>query len=232
MTNTVRKDSNNQKIIDEEVLNTVQRAAKDFVEADKEKMTLWEKEQLEKISKEKESGEITEEQYAQKVLKIKEIRKGQQLTKITVGKGNTDISLKGLTRDEENKYPEEYVKYTDDSRTQYILYEDASIEHENTNERTIALYKDDENTENLIDVDTSEVVIDDEYDDDDEYEYEYDDYKLVFSKEIQNLTGYEIDYDDIRDAIKYVRDKSKAEVALENIRNYLENLGNLERKGL
>lgn len=48
------------------------------------------------------------------IKKIKTIIKGQRLTRVTVGVGYTDVDLKGLKPDSENKYPEENVEYIDE----------------------------------------------------------------------------------------------------------------------
>ena len=210
----VAKDSNNKKIISSNLLSVIKGAAKDFVETDKIEMQKWQEAKLKELEEERKSGKIDEQKYSQEKDRVRRTVEGQQLTKVTVGIGYTDVDLSGLKTDNENKYPEEHVDYIHDSRTQLILYEDTSIAHKENEEKTVAMYSDNENSSKLIDVDTSEINVDDdwEYEDDyDEYDYEED--------EQDNAT---IDLEDIKTAIKYAQDREEARAALQNIEKWLE----------
>ena len=141
----------------------------------------------------------------------------QQLTKVTVGIGYTDVDISGLKADNENKYPEESVAYISDSRKQLVLYEDQSVQHKDNNARTVAMYTDNENSTKLIQVDTSEIERsqdDLEQDDDEWFENEeyYDEYD-------------EIELNDIRNAVRYAENRQEAREALQNIEKWLEENG-------
>ena len=214
----VAKDSNNKKIISSNLLSVIKGAAKDFVETDKIEMQKWQEAKLKELEEERKSGKIDEQKYSQEKDRVRRTVEGQQLTKVTVGIGYTDVDLSGLKTDNENKYPEEHVDYIHDSRTQLILYEDTSIAHKENEEKTVAMYSDNENSSKLIDVDTSEINVDDELDDDWEYEDDYDEYDYE-EDEQDNAT---IDLEDIKTAIKYAQDREEARAALQNIEKWLE----------
>lgn len=216
----VEKDSNNKKIVSSEILETVKKAAKAFVEADKVGMARYEKTRIEELNNEKENGEITEEEYEEKISAVKKIVKGQQLSRVTVGIGYTNIDLSGLKKDSENRYPEEEVEYIDDSRKQLILYEDESVEHEDTDINTVSLYSDDDKTTNVIDVDTSEF----NYDEENEYDEEFNNNE----EQEENDDGY-IDLGDITTVINHPQNRAKARKALENIKKYLKTKDKEER---
>ena len=213
----VQKDSQNKKIISSNLLSIIQEAAKDFVETDKVGMQKWREAQLSKLEQEKANGSISEQEYNESKAKIEQVVQSQQLTKVTVGIGYTDVDLSGLKADNENKYPEESVAYISDSRKQLVLYEDQSIQHKDNNARTVAMYTDDENSTKLIQVDTSEIERsqDDEYEDDDEID-EYDGY---------NDEDGEIKLNDIRNAVRYAGNRQEAREALQNIEKQLEENG-------
>ena len=206
----VQKDSQNKKIVSSDLLSVIQGAAKDFVETDKAGMQKWEKAQLLKLEEEKANGSISEQEYNESKTKIEQVVQSQQLTKVTVGIGYTDVDLSGLKADNENKYPEESVAYISDSRKQLVLYEDQSIQHKDNNARTVAMYRDDEKSTKLIQVDTSEIEQsqDDEYDDEDEID-EYD----------------EIELNAIRNAVRYAGNRQEAREALQNIEKWLDENG-------
>ena len=158
----------------------VKQAARDFVEEDKKGINEWKKSKIEILKEKKANGEISEEQFNEEIEKIDSIIKGQQLTKVTVGIGYTDVNLNGLEYDKENRFPEEEVEYIKDSRTQLILYEDKEIEHEENDLKTEAMYRDSKSAKKLVSIDTSEIEAsrdddDDEYDDDEYDDDEYDD---------------------------------------------------------
>ena len=206
----VQKDSQNKKIVSSDLLSVIQGAAKDFVETDKAGMQKWEKAQLLKLEEEKANGSISEQEYNESKTKIEQVVQSQQLTKVTVGIGYTDVDLSGLKADNENKYPEESVAYISDSRKQLVLYEDQSIQHKDNNARTVAMYRDDEKSTKLIQVDTSEIEQsqDDEYNDEDEID-EYD----------------EIELNAIRNAVRYAGNRQEAREALQNIEKWLDENG-------
>ena len=170
----------------------------------------WEKAQLLKLEEEKANGSISEQEYNESKTKIEQVVQSQQLTKVTVGIGYTDVDLSGLKADNENKYPEESVAYISDSRKQLVLYEDQSIQHKDNNARTVAMYRDDEKSTKLIQVDTSEIEQsqDDEYNDEDEID-EYD----------------EIELNAIRNAVRYAGNRQEAREALQNIEKWLDENG-------
>ena len=201
----IKKDSNNKKVISSDLLSVIQEAAKDFVETDKIGIQRWKKSQLLKLEEEKANGSISEQEYKESKDKIEQIVQSQQLTKVTVGIGYTDVDLSGLKKDNENKYPEEQVSYINDSRTQLILYEDRTVKHIENGEKTVAMYTDDEKSTNLINVDTSEIgqSQDDEYDDEDD----------------------EIELSDIRNAVRHAENRQEAREALQNIEKWLEEKG-------
>ena len=213
----VQKDSQNKKIISSNLLSVIQEAAKDFVETDKVGMQKWREAQLSKLEQEKANGSISEQEYNESKAKIEQVVQSQQLTKVTVGIGYTDVDLSGLKADNENKYPEESVAYISDSRKQLVLYEDQSIQHKDNNARTVAMYRDDENSTKLIQVDTSEIERsqEDEYEDDDEID-EYDGY---------NDEDGEIKLNDIRNAVRYAQNRQEAREALQNNEKQLEENG-------
>ena len=242
----VEKDSNNKKIISSDLLSVIKGAAKDFVETDKAQMQKWKEKRLNELEEERESGKIDEQEYSQEKNRIKRLVEGQQLTKVTVGIGYTDVNLSGLKPDNENKYPEEYVDYIDDSRIQFILYEDTNIEHKENEEKTVAMYADDENASKLIDIDISEIYVDDElgddweedndereYNDDDDWEEDDDEreYNDDDDWEEDDEREYDdddegqnnsIDVDDIKTAIQYVQNRKESRIALQNIEKWLE----------
>ena len=203
----VKKDSNNKKIISSDLLSVIRGAAKDFVEADKIGVEKWKQEQLASLERKKESNEITEREYNQEKDRIERIVEGQRLTKVTVGIGYTDVDLSGLKGDNENKYPEETVSYISDSRTQLILYEDTSANHQESQERTVAMYSDSESSTKLIDIDTSEITRSDNGDED---EYENNDEEESFGLH------------DIKETIRNAQNRSEARKALQNIEKWLE----------
>ena len=213
----VQKDSQNKKIISSDLLSVIQEAAKDFVETDKVGIQRWREAQLSKLEEQKRNGSISEQEYNESKAKIEQVVQSQQLTKVTVGIGYTDVDLSGLKADNENKYPEESVAYISDSRKQLVLFEDQSIQHKDNNARTVAMYTDDENSTKLIQVDTSEIERsqDDEYEDDDEID-EYDGY---------NDEDGEIKLNDIRNAVRYAQNRQEAREALQNIEKQLEENG-------
>lgn len=180
-------------------------------------MQKWREAQLSKLEQEKANGSISEQEYNESKAKIEQVVQSQQLTKVTVGIGYTDVDLSGLKADNENKYPEESVAYISDSRKQLVLYEDQSIQHKDNNARTVAMYTDDENSTKLIQVDTSEIERsqEDEYEDDDEID-EYDGY---------NDEDGEIKLNDIRNAVRYAQNRQEAREALQNIEKQLEENG-------
>ena len=203
----VEKDSNNKKIISSDLFSVIKGAAKDFIEADKIEIEKWKQEQLSILDGKKDKGEISEQEYNQEKGRIERIVKGQRLTKVTVGVGNTDVDLKGLEKDNENKYPEEFVTYISDSRKQLILYEDKTYNHQENSEKTVAMYSDGEGVTKLIDVDTSEILPSD--DDGEDY---YDD-----DEDIED-----IGLQDIRDVMRNVQNRSEAREALQNIEKWIE----------
>ncbi len=213
----VAKDSNNKKIISSNLLSVIKGAAKDFVETDKIEMQKWQEAKLKELEEERKSGKIDEQKYSQEKDRVRRTVEGQQLTKVTVGIGYTDVDLSGLKTDNENKYPEEHVDYIHDSRTQLILYEDTSIAHKENEDKTVAIYSDNENSNKLIDVDTSEINADDEIDDD--WEYNDDERENDYNEEWQDCA---IDIEDIKTAIKYAQDREEARAALKNIEKWLE----------
>lgn len=189
----VEKDSNNKKIVSSEILDMVKQAAKDFVETDKKHLMRWKSEKIESLTEEVKQGKISKKQYDTEITKIEDIIKGQQLSRVTVGIGYTDVDLKGLKNDKENRYPEEKVEYISDSRTQLILYEDEKVENKKTDIATVALYSDSEDVSKLVDIDTSQIEIEDdedEYYDDEYYDDEYDD------DEYYDDEYYDDEYDD------------------------------------
>ena len=217
----VQKDSDNKKVVSTEILKAVKQAAKDFVEADKIGITKYEKEKIEEIEKEKDS--ISKQEYDEKIANLKKEIKGQQLNKVTVGVGYTDISLSGLKTDDENKYPEENVAYIADSRSQLILYEDTSIEHEDSGDdvKTItSLYSDNEKSKKVINIDTSEIEYVGTYEED-ELDDEYE--ENIENEMIDIEDGY-IDLGDIETVINHPQDRAKARQALENIKEYLKTM--------
>ena len=156
----VRRESNHKRIVSDEILNTLQKAAKELVKVDKANFEQWKQEKIAKLTEQRSKGEISDKEFELQKAEIEQIVSSQRLTRVTVGEGYSDISLKGLKPDYENRYPEEDVKYISDSRSQFILYEDekANESRESTaNSPTIALYSDGEETQKLIDIDTSEV---------------------------------------------------------------------------
>lgn len=173
----IEKDSTNKKVISNEILDAVKMAAKDFVKTDAAYWEQYEKEKIKELEQRKENGEISESEFEEEKDKIQKIRKGQQLTKVTVGVGYTDIDLKDLPKDKQNVYPEEYVEYINDSRKQLILYEDKSIEHIDTEEKTIAHYEDDKDSKYLVDINIEKEDFDFE-DEHDEEEYDIDEYNF------------------------------------------------------
>lgn len=87
-------------------------------------------------------------------------------------------------------------------------------------EKTVAMYTDDEKSTKLINVDTSEIEQsqddfeqDDEYDDDDEID-EDDEYDAE-----------RIGLNDIRNAVRYAGNRQEAREALQNIEKWLEENG-------
>lgn len=171
----VQRESDHKRVISNEILNTIQRAAKKFVEVDKEQFENWRKSKLDELTKQKETGEISEQEFEVEKARIEEILNSQRLTKVTVGNGYSDISLKGLQADDENRYPEENVKYIADSRKQFILYKEDATKDTTKSQSTIptiALYEDPKELQRLIHIDTSELQIsegenlDDDYPDD------------------------------------------------------------------
>lgn len=231
----IKKDSDNKKIISKEILDTVKQAAREFVETDKGYFNKLEK----KIITECELGNITYKQGKEELIRLNEIRKNQQLTKVTVGIGHTDIDLKGLKPDNENQYPEEFVDYIDDSRRQLILYEDKTIEHNEIGQKTIPMYTDDEKSKKLIDLELSEI----HYNELNSYdwisdEYNYDEPTYVTESEIDNIKELEfsrsiietrinnkIQIEDVRRTIQHVRGREKARLALYNIMEINKNIG-------
>ena len=179
----VEKDSNNKKIISSDLFSVIKGAAKDFIEADKIEIEKWKQEQLSILDGKKDKGEISEQEYNQEKGRIERIVKGQRLTKVTVGVGNTDVDLKGLEEDNENKYPEEFVTYISDSRKQLILYEDKTYNHQENSEKTVAMYSDGEGVTKLIDVDTSEILPRD--DDGEDYYYDDEDIEDIAYKTLE-----------------------------------------------
>ena len=216
----VKKDSENKKVVGNDVLETVKMAAKDFIRTDKAGLEIWQKQEENKIEKQKENKEITKEEYEEKKKNIELIRK-QQLSKVTVGVGYTDVDLKGLPKDKENIYPEENVAYIDDSRTQLILAEDEELEKEKNKEKTeteletMAIYTDEKEIENLIDIDTSEIgndyedeeeYDDEEYYDDEDEEYDNEEYYDDEDEEYDDEEEYDEDeyyYDDEEEYEEY-----------------------------
>ena len=201
----IKKDSQNKKIVSSDLLSVIQGAAKDFVEADKIGMQKWKEAQLSKLEEQKANGSISEQKYNESKDKIEQIVQSQQLTKVTVGIGYTDVDLSGLKADNENKYPEEHVDYINDSRKQLILHEDSNVKHQENGEKTVAIYTDDKNSAKLINVDTTEI----EQSQDDEYDEEKD----------------EIELNDIRNAVRYAGNRQEAREALQNIEKWLEENG-------
>ena len=223
----VKKDSDNKKVVSKEVLKVVKEAAKVFVETDKKGMVKFEKEEMSKLEKEK--GSMSNDEYKNKVAELKKKIKGQQLNKVTVGIGYTDVDLSNLEFDDENKYPEEKVSYIADSRKQLILYKDDSIEHEDSGEdiKTItSLYSDNEKSKKVINLDTSEIEYIGVYEEnelDDEYEEDIKNEQEI----IDNEDGY-IDMGDIETVINHPQDRAKARKALENIKEYLKTREGIE----
>ena len=214
----VQKDSQNKKIISSDLLSVIQEAAKDFVETDKVGIQRWREAQLSKLEEQKRNGSISEQEYNESKAKIEQVVQSQQLTKVTVGIGYTDVDLSGLKEDNENKYPEEHVDYIKDSRKQLILYEDRNAKHQENGEKTVAMYTDDEKSTKLINVDTSEIEQSQEnfeqYDgwfENDEYEEYYDEYD-----------DERIELNDIRNAVRYAKNRQEAREALQNIEKWLE----------
>lgn len=215
----IKKDSNNKKIISSDILDMVKKAARDFVEEDKKSLKAWKNSKIELLEQQKQNGEISKEQYDEEIAKINQIINGQQLNRVTVGIGNTDVDLNGLKKDKENKYPEEKVEYISDSRKQLILYEDKEIEHEENYLKTVAIYQDSADSKYLVDVDTSEIddeIDDDEYDYDeyDDDEYDYDEYydEDEYDEDEYDEDEYDEDYDE---SIKNSKISFKREVYFE-----------------
>ena len=213
----VQKDSQNKKIVSSDLLSVIQGAAKDFVEADKIGIQKWREAQLTKLEEQKRNGSISEQEYNESKAKIEQVVQSQQLTKVTVGIGYTDVDLSGLKADNENKYPEESVAYINDSRKQLVLYEDKSIEHKDNNARTVAMYTDNENSTKLIQVDTSEIErSQDDFEQDEDEWFEDEEYYDEDDK---------IELNDIRDAVRYAKNRQEAREALQNIEKWLEENG-------
>ena len=222
----IQKDSNNKKVVSNEILKVVKEAAKGFVEADKKRIAKFEKEEMSKLEKEKYN--MSNEEYEKKVAELKKIIRGQQLNKVTVGIGYTDIDLSKLEYDDENKYPEEKVDYIADSRTQLILYEDSSVEHEDSDDdiKTItSLYRDNEKSKKVINLDTSEIEYSGAYEEDELDEYEED---LENEEEMTDIEDGYIDMGDIETVINHPQDRAKARQALENIKEYLKTREGIE----
>ena len=213
----VQKDSQNKKIVSSDLLSVIQGAAKDFVEADKIGIQKWREAQLTKLEEQKRNGSISEQEYNESKAKIEQVVQSQQLTKVTVGIGYTDVDLSGLKADNENKYPEEQVSYINDSRTQLILYEDRTVKHIENGERTVAMYTDDENSTKLIQVDTSEIKRSQDDFEQDEYEW--------FEDEEYYDEDCKIELNDIRNAVRYAKNRQEAREALQNIEKWLEENG-------
>ena len=213
----VQKDSQNKKIVSSDLLSVIQGAAKDFVEADKIGIQKWREAQLTKLEEQKRNGSISEQEYNESKAKIEQVVQSQQLTKVTVGIGYTDVDLSGLKADNENKYPEESVAYINDSRKQLVLYEDKSIEHKDNNARTVAMYTDNENSTKLIQVDTSEIErSQDDFEQDEDEWFEDEEYYDEDDK---------IELNDIRNAVRYAKNRQEAREALQNIEKWLEENG-------
>ena len=183
-------------------------------------MLIGRKEEISKLEEEKDN--MTDEEYEKKVAELSKKIRGQQLNKVTVGIGNTDIDISKLKHDNENKYPEEKVEYISDSRIQLVLYEDGSVEHEDSDDdiKTItSLYSDNEKSKKLINLDTSEIeyigaYIEDELD---EYEEDFENTDGMIDFE----EGY-IDMGEIETVINHPQERAKARQALENIKDYLK----------
>ena len=219
----VQKDSNNKNVVSSEILNAVKKAAKAFVEEDKVGIKKYEKEEMSKLEEEKVN--MTNEEYEKKVAELKKIIRGQQLNKVTVGMGFTKIDLSNLKLDDENKYPEEKVDYIYDSRTQLILYEDSSIEHEDLDDdiKTItSLYSDNEKSKKLINIDTSEIEYFDMYEEDELDEEFEEEFEEDIVNEMQDFEDGYIDMGDIETVINHPQERAKARQALENIKEYLK----------
>ena len=213
----VQKDSQNKKIVSSDLLSVIQGAAKDFVETDKIGIQKWREAQLTKLEEQKRNGSISEQEYNESKAKIEQVVQSQQLTKVTVGIGYTDVDISGLKADNENKYPEESVAYINDSRKQLVLYEDKSIEHKDNNARTVAMYTDNENSTKLIQIDTSEIErSQDDFEQDEDEWFEDEEYYDEDDK---------IELNDIRDAVRYAKNRQEARKALQNIEKWLEENG-------
>lgn len=222
----VQKDSNNKKVVSNEILKAVKKAAKAFVEEDKTRIKKYEQEEMSKLEEEK--ANMTNGEYEKKVTELRKTIKGQQLNKVTVGIGYTDIDISKLKHDDENKYPEESVDYIHDSRIQLVLYEDSSVEHEDSADdiKTVtALYSDNEKSKKVINLDTSEIEYIGTYIEDELDEYEEDieneDGMIDFEE------GY-IDMGEIETVINHPQDRAKARQALENIKEYLRSREGME----
>lgn len=213
----VQKDSQNKKIVSSDLLSVIQGAAKDFVETDKIGIQKWREAQLTKLEEQKRNGSISEKEYNESKAKIEQVVQSQQLTKVTVGIGYTDVDISGLKADNENKYPEESVAYINDSRKQLVLYEDKSIEHKDNNARTVAMYTDNENSTKLIQIDTSEIERSQ-----DDFEQDEDEW---FEDEEYYDEDCKIELNDIRDAVRYAKNRQEAREALQNIEKWLEENG-------
>ena len=199
-------------------------------------MEEWEKQEKEKIEKQKEKGEITDKEYEAKKKNIELIRKGQQLSKVTVGIGYTDVDLYGLKKDKENIYPEEHVSYIADSRTQLILCKDEKTENINTEFKTVAMYTDGNEIEHLIDIDTSEI----EYEENEYDEEEYEENEEYYNEEeewngVDEENEYEEDDEEIYNDEEYEYNDEEYERILDidfeeiDIDPY-ENYGSISKK--
>lgn len=156
----VQRENDHRRVISNEILNTIQRAAEEFVRVDTERFEEWRQAKLAELTKQRKQGDISEQEFETQKARIEEILNSQRLTKVTVGQGYSDISLKGLQPDDENRYPEEKVEYIADSRKQFVLYEDTlakDISKTSTTYQTIPLYEDPEELQKLIGIDTSEL---------------------------------------------------------------------------
>ena len=159
---TVQRDHHHKRLVSNEILNTIQRAAQEFIEVDKEQFENWSKTKLSELMKQKENGEISDQEFEVQKARIEQTVSSQRLTKVTVGSGYSDISLKGLKLDDENRAPEEDVEYIADSRTQFILYQDPEAQNTakvSSNEKTVALYTDPEELKRLINIDLSNLEL-------------------------------------------------------------------------
>lgn len=222
----VQKDSNNKKVVSNEILKAVKKAAKAFVEEDKTGIKKYEQEEMSKLEEEK--ANMTNGEYEKKVTELRKTIKGQQLNKVTVGIGYTDIDISKLKHDDENKYPEESVDYIHDSRIQLVLYEDSSVEHEDSADdiKTVtALYSDNEKSKKVINLDTSEIEYIGTYIEDELDEYEED---IENEDEMIDFEEGYIDMGEIETVINHPQDRAKARQALENIKEYLRSREGME----